>query len=132
MVSDFITDKDFSTILEWLRSGGAYNSFTDPARWVMLLLDQETTRSFDRILLYKYNTNPNINIDDIMEVLYKLISLRRSMKSRRMSLFQLYNKPGMMGKEGDRLDTFIAQLNHDLAAYKMETFNWTDFAVLVS
>ena len=48
-----------------------------------------------------------------------------------MLLFQLYNKPGIMGKDGDCLDTFIAQLNHDLAACKMETFNWTDFAVLV-
>ena len=36
-----------------------------------------------------------------------------------------------MGKEGDHLDTFIAQLNPNLAACKMETFNWTDFAVLV-
>ena len=36
-----------------------------------------------------------------------------------------------MGKEGDRLDTSVAQLNRDLAACKMETFNWTDFTVLV-
>ena len=48
-----------------------------------------------------------------------------------MSLFQLYNKPGMMGKEGDRLVTFVAQLNCNIAACKIETFNWTDFAVLV-
>ena len=58
-----------------------------------------------------------------MEVLYDLISSRRSMKSRCMSLFQLYNKPGMIGKEGDRLDTFVSQLNGDFAACKMETFN---------
>ena len=97
----------------------------------LILLDQETSRSSDRILLEKYNTNPNIKIDDIMEVLYKLISSRKSMKSCRMSLFQLYNKPGMMGKEGDHLDTFVAQLNRDLVACKMEKFNWTDFAVLI-
>ena len=48
--SDFITDKDFSVILEWLRSGGAYTLYIDPARWVKLLLDQETSRSFDWIL----------------------------------------------------------------------------------
>ena len=82
--SDFMTDKDFSTILEWLHSGGAYTSYTDPTRWVKLLLDQETSRSFNRILLDKYNVNPNINIDNIMEVLYDLISSRRSMKSRHM------------------------------------------------
>ena len=52
------------------------------------------------------------------------------MNSRRKSLFKLYNKPGMMGKEGDCLDTFIAQLNLDMAACKMETFKWTDFSVL--
>ena len=87
--------------------------------------------SFDWILLDKYDVNPNILLDDIMEVLYELISSRRSMKSCRMSLFQLYNKPGLMGKEGDHLDTFVAQLNRDLAACKMDTFNWTDFAVLI-
>ena len=66
-----------------------------------------------------------------MEVLYDLISSHRSMKSCRMSLFQLYKKPGLIGKEGDHLDTFVAQLNRDLVACKMETFNWTDFAVLI-
>ena len=129
--SDFITDKDFSIIMEWLRSGGQYTTYADPARWVKLLLDQETSRSFDRILHEKLETNPDLSIDDIMEVLYDLISSRRSMKSCHMSLFQLYNKPGLMGKDGDQLDTFVAQLNHDLAVCKMETFNWTDFAVLI-
>ena len=66
-----------------------------------------------------------------MEVLYDLISSRRSMMSCHMSLFQLYNKPGLMGKESDHLDTFVAQLNRDLGACKMETFNWMDFAVLI-
>ena len=125
-MSDFITDKDFSTILEWLRSGGAYTSYTDPARWVKLLLDQETSRSCDQILHEKHEINPNLSIDDIIDVLYDLISSCRSMKSRRMLLFQLYNKPGLMGKEGDRLDTFVAQLNRNLAACKMDKFNWTD------
>ena len=114
--SDFIKNKDFPTILEWLQSGGQYTSYTDPAWWVKLLLDQETSRSFNRILLDKHDINPNLSIDDIREVLYDFISSCRSMKSHRMSLFQLYNKPGLMGKEGDRLDTFVAQLNRDLAA----------------
>ena len=126
MASDFITDKDFSVILEWLRFGGAYTLYIDPAWWVKLLLDQETSRSFDQILHEKYNINPNLSIDDIMDVLYNLISSRGSMKSRRMLLFQLYNKPGLMGKEGHCLDTFVAQLNRNLAACKMEMFNWTD------
>ena len=29
--SDFITDKDFSIILEWLRFGGAYTTYADHA-----------------------------------------------------------------------------------------------------
>ena len=37
----------------------------------------------------------------------------------------------MMGKEGNNLDTFVAQLNHDMAACKMEMFKWTDFSVLI-
>ena len=37
----------------------------------------------------------------------------------------------MMGKEGDCLDTFVAQLNRDMAACKMGTFKWTDYSVLI-
>ena len=72
--SDFITDKDFSIILEWLRSGGQYTTYADPARWVKILLDQETSRSFDRILHEKHDINPNLLIDNIIDVLYDLIS----------------------------------------------------------
>ena len=36
-----------------------------------------------------------------------------------------------MGREGDKLDTFVSQLNRDMAACKMETFRWTDFSVLI-
>ena len=53
------------------------------------------------------------------------------MKSRHKSLFQMYNKPGLMGREGDHLDTFVSQLNRDMAACKMESFWWTDFLVLI-
>ena len=36
-----------------------------------------------------------------------------------------------MGREGDKLDTFVAQLNRDMAVCKMETFCWTNFSVLI-
>ena len=39
--SDQVTDMDIMIISEWLRSGGAYTQYTDPAHWVKLLLDQE-------------------------------------------------------------------------------------------
>ena len=103
----------------------------NPTRWEKLLLDQETSRSFDRMLLEKHNTGQAITIDIMVNVLYDLLSSRRSMKSCHKSLFQMYNKPGLMGREGDCLDTFVSQLNRDMAACKMESFRWTDFLVLI-
>ena len=43
----------------------------------------------------------------------------------------MYNKPMLMGHEGDKLETFISQLSRDMAACKMESFQWTDFSILV-
>ena len=101
--------------------------YTDPARWVKLLLDQETARSFDRMSLEKASSNQFITINILMDILYELITSRRSLKSRRKALFNMYNKPKLMGKEGDKLDTFVSQLSRDMAACKMESFCWTDF-----
>ena len=46
-------------ISEWLESGWAYTTYADPARWVKLLLDQETVISYDRMLLVNH-TQANI------------------------------------------------------------------------
>ena len=86
-VSDTINEADIMTISEWLKSGGAYTTYTDPARWMKLLLDQETAMSLDRMLLEKSSSGQFITIDILMDVLCDLITSRRSMKSRRKSLF---------------------------------------------
>ena len=46
-------------------------------------------------------------------------------------MFNMYKKPLLMGREGDKLDMFISQLSRDMSACKMESFPWTDFSVLV-
>ena len=53
------------------------------------------------------------------------------MKSRRKALFNMYNRPGLMGHEGDRLDMFVGQSNREMEACKMESFRCTDFCFLI-
>ena len=118
-------------ISEWLWSGGAYTQYTDPACWVKLLLDQETERSFDRMLAKKLSSGKFISINILMDVLYELVTSRRSLKSRRKAFFGMYNKPLLMGKEGDKLDTFVSQLSRDMAACKLVLFRWTDYSILI-
>ena len=36
-----------------------------------------------------------------------------------------------MGREGNKLDTFVSQLSRNMAVCKMESFWWTDFSVLI-
>ena len=36
-----------------------------------------------------------------------------------------------MGKEGDKINGFIAQLSWDSAACKLKTFKWTDYNILL-
>ena len=83
-------------ISEWLESGGAYTTYADPARRVKLLLDQETVITYDRMLLVKHGSGEQITIDVLVDVLCELITPRQSIKSRRKSLFQSYNRPGLM------------------------------------
>ena len=66
--SDTISEVDIMNISEWLKSGGAYTTYTDPARWMKLLLDQETAMSFDRMLLEVLNSGQFIMIDTLMDV----------------------------------------------------------------
>ena len=47
MASAQLTDRDITTISEWLRSGGTYCQYAFPACWLKLLLDSETSRSLD-------------------------------------------------------------------------------------
>ena len=79
----------------------------------------------------KASSNQFITIDILMEILYELITSRRLMKSRRKALFNMYNRPGLMGHEGDRLDMFVGQSNREMVACKMESFRCTDFCILI-
>ena len=36
-----------------------------------------------------------------------------------------------MGKEGNKIDGFVARLSCDVAACKLETFKWTDYQILL-
>ena len=53
------------------------------------------------------------------------------MSMRRKEFFSSYNTPGLMGKEGDKIDGFIAWLSRDVTACKLETFKWTDYQILL-
>ena len=62
-----------------------------------------------------------------MDTLDKLISSWKTMSTRRKEFFSFYNTQGLMGKEGCKIDGFLAQLGRDMAACKLETFNWADY-----
>ena len=83
------------------------------------------------MLAEKANSGQFISIDILMDVLYELVTSRRSLKSRRKAFFGMYNKPLLMGKEGDKLDTFVSKLSRDMAACKLESFRWTDYSILI-
>ena len=51
--SDFMSESDITIIQEWLHSGGPYTMYMEPARFLRLLLDEETGRSLNTMLLAK-------------------------------------------------------------------------------
>merc|ERR1711873_219415 len=53
------------------------------------------------------------------------------MSTKRKEFFCSYNTPGLMGKEGCKIDGFLARLGRDVATCKLETFNWADYQILL-
>ena len=115
----------------WLESRGADTTYKDAARLVKLLLDWETAMSYNKMLSIKLGEEEKAEVDVLVSILCELITSRRLIKSRRKSLFQSYNQPGLMGHEGCSLDLFVSQLNKDMADCKMESFRWTDLSILI-
>ena len=127
-VSDLMSESDITIITEWLHSGGHYTLFTDPARFLKLLLDEETGRVLSSMLQDRCTPeNQYLSIKQIMDSLDELISSRKTLSTRRKEFFGSYNTPWLMGVKGCNIDGFLARLGRDIAACKLETFNWADY-----
>ena len=115
--SDLMTESDITIIQEWLLSGGPYTMYSEPTRFLKLLLDEETSRVLNTMLLGKYTgDNCYIDIENIVDNLDELISSQKTMSTRRKEFFGSYNTPRLIGKEGNKIDGFVTQLSRDIAA----------------
>ena len=114
-----------------MKSGGAYRVYTDPARFLKLLLDNKTGRTLNSMLVEKVDANLYISIKVMVDTLSELICSRKTINIRRKEFFGAYNTPLLMGKEGDKIDRFITQLSRDSAACCLESFRWTNYNVLI-
>ena len=88
--------------------------YSDPARFLKLLLDEETGRVLNTMLLDKCTVDDRyISVEDIMDTLDKLISSWKTMSTRRKEFFSFYNTPGLVGKLGCKIDGFLARLGRE-------------------
>ena len=130
--SDMMMESDITIIQEWLHSGGPYASFTEPTRFIKLLLVDETGRVLSTMLKSKCpEENRYIDVESIVDTLDELISSRKTLSTRRKEFFSSYNTPGLMGKKGNKIDGFIARLSRDVTACKLERFRWTDYQIFL-
>ena len=53
------------------------------------------------------------------------------MSTRWKEFFSFYNTPGLMEKEGCKINGFLAQLGRDIAACKLEKFKWAEYQILL-
>ena len=89
-----MTELDITIIQEWLLSGGPYTSYSEPTRFLKLLLDEETGRVLNTMLLNKYTGDDSyIGTENIIDTLNELISSRKTMSTRRKEFFGSYNTP---------------------------------------
>ena len=91
--------------------------YSEPNRFLKLLLDEETGRVLNTMLLAKCTgDNRYISIENIVDTLDELISSRKTLSTRRKEFFGSYNTPDLMGKKRNKIDAFIARLSRDMAA----------------
>ena len=123
--SDLMSESDITIITEWLHSSGHDTLFTDPAQFLKLLLDEETGRVLSSMLQDRCTPeNQYLSIEQIIDSLDELVSSRKTLSTRRKKFFGSYNTPWLMGVEGCNIDGFLGR---DVAACKLETFNWADY-----
>merc|ERR1712082_34034 len=75
--------------------------------------------------------NQYLSFEQIMDSLDQLILSRKTLSTRRKEFFGSYNTPRLMGIQGCNIDGFLARLSRDVAACKLETFNWADYQILL-
>ena len=127
--SDLMSESDITIITEWLHSSGHDTLFTDPAQFLKLLLDEETGRVLSSMLQDRCTPeNQYLSIEQIIDSLDELVSSRKTLSTRRKKFFGSYNTPWLMGVEGCNIDGFLGR---DVAACKLETFNWADYQILL-
>ena len=84
-----MSESDVTIITEWLHSGGQYASYADPARFLKLLLDEETGRVLSSTLKEKVTPDdPYLPVEQIMDTLEELVASRKTVNTRRMELFK--------------------------------------------
>ena len=102
--------------------------YSEPTRFLKLLLNEETGRSLNTMLLARCTgDNQYIGVEDIVDTLDELISSRKTLSTRRKEFFTSYNTPDLMGKKGNKIDGFAARLSRDVAACKLKSYKWTDY-----
>ena len=92
--SDLMSELDVTIITEWLHSGGHYTLYTDPTRFLKLLLDEETGRVLSSTLKDRVTPdNQYLSVEQIMDSLEALVASRKTLNTRRMDFFSSYNTP---------------------------------------
>ena len=103
--SDLMSESNVTIISEWLHSGGHYTSYTDPTRFLKLLLDEETGRVLSSRLKERVTPdNQYLSVEQIMDSLEALVASRKTLNTRRMDFFSSYNTPRLMGVKGCNVD----------------------------
>ena len=106
--------------------------YSEPTRFLKLLLDEETGRTLNTMLLAKCTgDNRYIGVENIVDTVDELVSSRKTLSTRRKEFFASYNTPDLMGKKGNKIDGFAARLSRNMAACKLESFKWTDYQILI-
>ena len=71
-----MSKSDITIITEWLHSGGLYTVYSDPARFLKLLLDKETSRVLNTMVLDKSTVDDwYISVKDIMDIFDNIMLL---------------------------------------------------------
>ena len=86
--SDLMSESDVTIITEWLHSGGHYTLYTDPTRFLKLLLDEETGRVLSSKLKDRVTPdNQYLSVEQIMDSLEALVASRKTLSTRRKDFF---------------------------------------------
>ena len=99
--------------------------------WIKLLMDEETSLAYHKLVEEKAAEDSVVLLDTLLELLKELLLSRMSIHVRWKDLIRSFWRPRGMGCMGKNVESYIDKISHNFQKCKMWEFDWCDMRTFI-